>query len=272
VPATQAPAPGLSELRPLRGTPGNGDRVNGDGELKAGLESLGVPPEGGPLFELALTHRSFAFEQAEPTEHNERLEFLGDAVLGTVVTDMIYNDYPELAEGDMARLRASVVNMHALAEVAREHDLGRHIRLGKGEEASRGRDKESLLANTLEALIGALYLDRGLDAVRRCFAPMFSERVRARVASGSLKDVKNALQELVARARLGIPVYQVQSSGPDHDKKFSARVFVDGLLHGEGTGSSKKEAEQAAARAALVKLGAADGGRYAPGGHDARAS
>jgi ribonuclease-3 len=233
---------------------------------------LGVPADDGSVYELALTHRSFAFEAAL-SGHNERLEFLGDAILGAVVTDHIFRSYPELAEGEMARLRASVVNTAALADVARSVGLGPHIRLGKGEEASGGRDKASLLADTFEALIGAVFLDQGMEAVESALTPIFSEKVRAVVASGGGHDPKTALQEMVVRNRNGRPSYRVASSGPDHDKHFTAQVFVGDQLAGAGSGRSKKEAEQNAAREALVRLAGAnpqpDDSR---GGASARAS
>lgn len=219
-----------------------------------GLDLLGVPPEGGSIYELALTHRSFAFEQPIPIGHNERLEFLGDAVLGVLVTDLIYRSYPELSEGDMAKLRASVVNTHALAELARNLDLGRHIKLGKGEESSGGRDKASLLADTLEAVIGAVYIARGVDAVSSAICPLFEQRLNERLAGGRRYDAKTALQEAVVRDRGGLPSYRVASSGPDHDKRFRAGVYLDDELYGEGRGRSKKEAEQNAAQEALVRL------------------
>jgi ribonuclease-3 len=223
-------------------------------EEPAGLELLGVPPGGGTLYELALTHRSFAFEQSEPTDHNERLEFLGDAILGAIVTNLIYQRYPELAEGEMARLRASVVNTQALANAARELHLGEHIRLGKGEESSGGRDKDSLLADTLEAVIGAVYLARGMDALSQALVPIFEPRLSERVEDGARYDAKTALQEVVVRDLGGFPTYRVASSGPDHDKRFTAHVYVEAELYGVGDGRSKKEAEQNAAREALGRL------------------
>ena len=227
----------------------------------ASLEALGIPALPGTLSELALTHRSYAFEQAKPA-HNERLEFLGDAVLGLIVTDLIFRDYPSLPEGEMARLRASVVNTAALAELARSLGLGEHIRLGKGEEGSGGRDKPSLLADTFEALVGAAYLDRGLRAVADDLIPLFEELLGRVVAGGGGHDPKTALQELVVRSAGVRPTYRVVSSGPDHDKRFVARVFVGSDLHGAGAGRSKKQAEQNAAREALVHLG--DAPRLAP--------
>lgn len=217
------------------------------------LSALGLPGAPGTIYELALTHRSFAFEQAEPPEHNERLEFLGDAVLGIVVTDMIYRTYPHLSEGEMARLRASVVNTVALADLARALGLGGHIRLGKGEEASGGRGKDSVLADSFEAVVGAVYLDRGIDAATTALSPLFVERLEKSISTGRF-DAKTALQETVVRAHAVLPVYRVAASGPDHDKRFTAHVYVDNELYGVGDGRSKKEAEQGAAREALDRI------------------
>lgn len=239
------------------------------------MAALGVPPDGGPLYELALTHRSFAFEQAGPVEHNERLEFLGDAILGAVVTDLIFRSYPDLAEGDMARLRASVVNTQALAALGRELGVGEHIRLGKGEESSGGRDKDSLLADTLEAIVGAVYVEQGIEAVRAALIPLFEERVKDAVDVGERYDAKTALQEVVVRERGGAPSYRVASTGPDHDKRFTAEVFVGDEPFGSGEGRSKKEAEQNAAREALARFAMIRGADVADSterGRDARAS
>lgn len=241
--------------------------------VAAALKGLGLPAEPGSLYELALTHRSHAFEQPEATAHNERLEFLGDAILEAIVTDLIYRRYPDLPEGQMARLRAAVVNMNALADLAAELGLGDHIMLGRGEEASGGRAKTSLLADTFEALVGAAYVDRGLEAVSRTLTPLFESRLaRAREERGH--DTKGALQEAVARDRLGRPTYRVASTGPDHDKRFLAHVYVDEELYGVGAGKSKREAELAAAREALVRFdGEDDGsGSLSKDDGDARAS
>jgi ribonuclease-3 len=217
-----------------------------------------VPPEGGPIYETALTHRSFAFEQAESIEHNERLEFLGDAILGAVVTELIFETYPSMPEGEMARLRASVVNTQALADLARSIGLGEEMRLGKGEELSGGRGKPSLLADVLEALIGAVFIDRGMPAARDALLELFRPRVAESEAQVERFDAKNALQEAVVRQRGVFPMYRTASSGPDHDKRFDAHVFIDGELYGTGTGRSKKEAEHGAARTALEQLGDSD--------------
>jgi ribonuclease-3 len=224
-----------------------------------GLESLGVPAGGGPIYEIALTHRSYAFERQEPLEHNERLEFLGDAVLGVVVTDLIYRRCPHLTEGDKARLRAAVVNTAALAELATELGLGEHIRLGKGEEATGGRAKPSLLADTLEAVIGAVYLDRGIDGATSALTPLLERAVDKIISSGEVYDAKTALQEIAVRVTGAVPDYRVASSGPDHDKRFVAHVYLQSESYGTGTGRSKKEAEQFAARAAWDRLQGSDG-------------
>ena len=218
------------------------------------LEVLGVPAELGPLYELALTHRSFAFEQPEAIQHNERLEFLGDSILGAVVTDLIYSKFPDLPEGDLARLRASVVNTSALADIARSIGLGEHLKLGKGEEGSGGRNKASLLADSFEAVIGAVYLDRGIERVAEVLVPLFDKVLDEVVAGGMTFDAKTALQEAAVRRHGEVPSYRVASSGPDHDKRFTAHVFIAGDPFGSGVGHSKKEAEQHAAREALDKL------------------
>ncbi len=169
------------------------------------------------------------------------------------MTTLIYESYPDLTEGEMARLRASVVNTEALADVARTLGLGDHILLGKGEEGSGGRDKASLLANVFEALVGAVYLDRGLDSVSGALIPLFAPRL-AESISGTRYDSKTALQEVVVRGTGELPTYRVASSGPDHDKRFDAEVYVGHVSFGSGTGRSKKEAEQNAARVALERM------------------
>jgi len=201
------------------------------------------------MLERALTHRSFAYENGGlPT--NERLEFLGDSVLGLIVTDTLFREFPDLPEGQLAKLRAAVVNMRALAGVARSLRLGDYIYLGKGEEGTGGRDKSSILADTLEAVIGAVYLDRGLpeaDAlVHRLFDPVIARSARL----GAGLDWKTSLQELTAAEVLGVPEYLVEESGPDHQKSFRASVRIGGRTYGSGEGRSKKEAEQQAAETA----------------------
>jgi ribonuclease III len=208
------------------------------------------------LLTLALTHRSYAYENGG-LPPNERLEFLGDAVLGLVVTDHLYRKHPELPEGQLAKLRASVVNMHALAGVARKlgpDGLGAHLLLGKGEELTGGRDKASILADGMEAVIGAVYLQHGIDTARALVHRLFDGLLAEAPVRGPGLDWKTSLQELTASAGLGVPEYRVQEAGPDHRKEFSATVVVGGGEYGTGDGRTKKEAEQKAAEVAYRTL------------------
>jgi ribonuclease III len=224
------------------------------------------------LLQRALTHRSFAYENGGlPT--NERLEFLGDSVLGLVVTTALYHAHPDLPEGRLAKLRASVVNSRALADVARglgPHGLGAHLLLGKGEESTGGRDKESILADTLEALLGAVYLQHGLAVAEGVIHRLFDPVMTAAARLGAGLDWKTSLQELTADRGLGVPDYHIEQTGPDHLKTFTAWAVVAGRRHGGVQGRTKKEAEQRAAEAAFVALSqAADaglGGREGPAG------
>lgn len=207
------------------------------------------------LLELAVTHRSYAYEHGGlPT--NERMEFLGDSVLGLVVTESLYRRYPDVAEGHLAKMRAAIVNARALADVARSLDLGVLLRLGRGEEITGGRDKSSILADTLEAVIGAVYLDRGLAAAERLVHELFDPLIDHAATLGAGLDWKTSLQELTAAHDLGAPEYAVDESGPDHAKAFAARVLVRDEVVGTGTGRSKKEAEQQAAEAAYRSVSA----------------
>ncbi|MFV0458200.1 MAG: ribonuclease III [Actinomycetales bacterium] len=215
-------------------------------------EQLGVEVDP-QLLRLALVHRSYAYENGGlPT--NERLEFLGDAVLGLVVTDTLYASFPDLPEGQLAKYRSAVVNMRALALVSRRVGLGRHVLLGRGEEATGGRDKDSILADTLEAVLGATYLSVGIqqasEVVHRLIYPLISEAARL----GAGLDWKTSLQERTAALGLGVPSYAITSDGPDHAKVFEATVMVDHHPMGRGTGRSKKVAEQNAAQRAWAKL------------------
>lgn len=218
-------------------------------------EALGVEFDA-ELLTLALTHRSYAYENGG-LEPNERLEFLGDAVLGLVITDHLYRHHPELPEGQLAKLRASVVNMHALAGVARElgeGGLGQYLLLGRGEELTGGRDKASILADSLEAVLGAVYLQHGIEVARELIHRLFGDLLTEAPQLGAGLDWKTSLQELTAAAELGVPEYRVEEQGPDHRKEFSAFVAVGGESLGEGTGRTKKDAEQKAAQAAWRKL------------------
>jgi ribonuclease-3 len=229
------------------------------------LEALDVTLDV-ELLTLALTHRSYAYENGG-LPPNERLEFLGDAVLGLVVTDHLYSTHPELPEGQLAKLRASVVNMHALAGVARglgEGGLGAHLLLGKGEELTGGRDKASILADGLEAMIGAVYLAHGIDQARRLVHHLFGELLAEAPLRGAGLDWKTSLQELTASSGLGVPEYKVEDTGPDHRKEFSAVVLIAGRDLGHGEGSTKKEAEQKAAETAWRSLSEELGADGAP--------
>jgi ribonuclease III len=221
-------------------------------DLRAALGDPVLDPE---LLELALTHRSFAYENGGlPT--NERLEFLGDSVLGVVITETLYRTHPDLSEGRLAKLRAAVVNARALAEVARTIGLGPSIRLGKGEESTGGHDKSSILADTVEALIGATYLSGGFESARALVHLLFDPLLDAAAALGAGLDWKTSLQEFCAEHDLGVPQYVIEDAGPDHLKTFTAQVRVADRLHGHGVGRSKKEAEQQAAEAAYGTLAA----------------
>ncbi|MDA8295147.1 MAG: ribonuclease III [Actinomycetota bacterium] len=215
------------------------------------------------LFALALTHRSYCAEHPG-TASNERLEFLGDAVLGLVVTTALYLDHPDLPEGDLARIRASVVSSNGLAPVAAELGLGEALLLGRGEELSGGRDKPSLLADALEAVIGAVYLAGGLDRARSFVLGLLEARLEAEAGRSELGDPKNRLQELLAKHGHPPPAYETAEQGPDHAKQFSATVLLGEALLGRGRGPSKKAAERAAAEAAIARLG--EGGVPSPGG------
>jgi ribonuclease-3 len=226
------------------------------------LTAIGVDLDAD-LFTLALTHRSYAYENGG-LPPNERLEFLGDSVLGVVITDHLYRKHPELPEGQLAKLRASVVNMHALAGVARllgKGGLGAHLLLGRGEEMTGGRDKASILADGLEALIGAVYLQHGIEVSRALVHRLFDDLLAEAPRRGAGLDWKTSLQELTASGSLGVPEYRVREQGPDHRKDFTATVHVGGHPYGSGTGKTKKEAEQKAAETAYNTLHAALGER-----------
>ncbi|MFF2632158.1 ribonuclease III [Microbacterium sp. NPDC058021] len=217
------------------------------------VDKLGVDidPE---LLSLALTHRSYAYE-AGGIPHNERLEFLGDSVLGQAVTVRLFTVHPDLDEGELAKRRASVVSTVALAEVARGIGLGQYLLLGRGEQQTGGRDKDSILADTMEAVIGATYLSAGPDAatslVLRLVEPLLQDPERY----GAAMDPKTSLQELAARNSFSPPAYAIEATGPDHDRVFTATVTV-GDFTAAGSGSSKKQAEMAAALTAWRELSA----------------
>lgn len=228
-------------------------------ELRHALGDPALDPE---LLERALTHRSYAYENGGlPT--NERLEFLGDSVLGVVVTETLYLTHPDLSEGRLAKLRAAVVNARALAGVGRAIGLGEHVKLGRGEESTGGRQKASILSDTVEAVIGAVHLSGGFEVSSVVVHRLFDPLIEAASAMGAGLDWKTSLQELAAEHSLGVPEYVIQDEGPDHMKTFTAQVRVASRLYGNGVGRSKKEAEQAAAETAYGEI-AADVGTTDP--------
>lgn len=221
-------------------------------------DALGWSFRDATLLAKSLTHRSFCAEHPE-ARSNERLEFLGDSVLGLVVTVDIFRRFPELPEGELAKLRAAVVNAETLAEVATEIDLGTHVLLGKGEDASGGRTKPSILADAMEAVLAAVYLDGGWTAAEGVVLALFDARIADASAGPGGQDYKTRLQELAARRFEHLPRYRVRHDGPDHDKHFYATVALGGVERGRGEGRSKKQAEQAAAQAAWDWLRARQG-------------
>ncbi|MGA7227360.1 MAG: ribonuclease III [Acidimicrobiia bacterium] len=215
-------------------------------------DKLGYSFRDPSLLELSLTHRSVSSENPGRND-NERLEFLGDAVLQLAVTDYLYSAYPSLAEGKLAKIRAAVVSRPTLADVARSIDLGIHLELTPAEDRTGGRDKDSILADAVEAVIGAVFIDSGLEASRRLVSRLLGGRVDERAKQPGLKDYKTRLQEVLAKEGKR-PDYVTEGSGPDHERTFRASVSTDGVAMGEGSGRSKKEAEQRAAQQALKTL------------------
>ncbi len=231
------------------------DRItltNGPG-LAALEASIGVQFDDRNVLLRSLAHRSWCAESGEP-ESNERLEFLGDSVLGLVVTHYVFEHFPSLPEGQLSEVRAGVVNSHVLAELAHELDLGAHLLLGKGEDAAGGRAKQSILADAFEAVIAAVYLDQGFAVARDLVLRCLSERIADAAAGPGGRDYKTRLQEVTAARSLGRPRYVVRDEGPDHAKRFFATVFVNDSRYGEGEGRSKKQAEQSAAWVAWTRL------------------
>ena len=205
------------------------------------------------MLELALTHRSFSYEAGGiPT--NERLEFLGDSVLGLIVTEELYKKFPDLDESRLSPLRSGVVNMKALAQIAREIKLGSYLRIGKGEESTNGRDKNSILADSLEALVGAIYLQHGYEKTAEIILNWMKPSLDSVLTLGAALDAKTALQELAASLNLPSPEYEISESGPDHDKSFIATALVGSERFETGQGKSKREAEQSAAKLAHEHL------------------
>jgi ribonuclease III len=222
---------------------------------RAFADRLGLPIRDPALLEQALIHASWLHEHPEDAPgHNERLEFLGDAVLGWVTADAAFRRFPDMSEGQLTGIRKGVVNTMALAEMAAELGIGRYIKLGRGEAAAGGSTKPSILADAMEALIGAIYLDRGPSTAYDFVEGLIVERVVATAARLDELDFKTTLQELLAAAGMPAPVYDISEQGPDHQKRFFATVLVAGTALGTGEGSSKRRAEQGAAAAAARTL------------------
>jgi ribonuclease-3 len=246
------PGVALEEAEGLVSRPGRGPGAAA-ADVDELVARLGRPFANPELLARSLAHRSWCAE-TEAAVSNERLEFLGDAVLGLVVTDHLFLTYPDLPEGELAKVRASLVNSEALAEVATGLDLGSFLLLGKGEAASGGREKPSILADAMEAVIGAVYLDGGWKAAAALVMHLLADRIEEAAAGPGGQDYKTRLQELAARRFEQLPHYEVYDEGPDHAKRFFASVYLGGVERGEGEGRSKKQAEQGAARAAWVEL------------------
>jgi len=215
---------------------------------------LGLTFSNLALLHRALTHRSYLNEHKETNSDNERLEFLGDAVLDFIVGAWVYHRFPELPEGELTKLRSAVVRNEQLAEFARRLDLGRALRLGRGESSSGGYQRDNLLGSAFEALIGAIYLDAGLDKVQEFVQPLLEEARQS--VLNEVSDPKSQLQEWAQSQKMGAPRYHTTaSSGPDHAKEFEVEVEIKGEVYGRGTGTSKHTAEQSAAQDAIEKLG-----------------
>lgn len=234
----------------VSGTPGGTDRLAGRIDYRFGDPGL---------LDEAMAHRSWCAEQGGLAS-NERIEYLGDAVLGLVVAEYTFRNHPELSDGVMSKVRAAVVNTRVLAEVALELGVDRDLRLGRGEDQSGGRAKESILADATEALIGAVYLDGGLGEAERLVLSLLGRRIDAAVGEPGESDHKSRLQERTVSLGRGVPQYEVDGFGPDHARRYQATVYVAGRRLGEGEGRSKKDAEQAAAQAAFVSLEVERGG------------
>lgn len=217
-------------------------------------QCIGYQFENQELLERALTHKSYANEN-RLVAHNERFEFLGDAVLSLIISEYLINACPTASEGDLSRLRAAVVSEPALASIARDIGLGKYLLLGRGEEQTGGRNKDSLLANCLEALIASIYLDTGNIAVEEFVIRFFEEPIIKICASRNTLDYKTEVQELCQNRLKQLPEYRIAAeTGPDHQKQFTIELMVKGDVYGRGTGKNKKEAEQRAAKEALDKL------------------
>jgi ribonuclease-3 len=224
-------------------------------EVASLQKTLGYEFSDLKLLNKALTHKSYVNEKIENLKHNERFEFLGDAVLDILVSDYLVREFSEYAEGTLSKIRAAVVNERCLASFARKIELGKYLLLGKGENSSGGRDKPSILANAFEAVAGALFKDGGLESATKIFLPLLESEIANCAASWAFRDFKSDLQEITQNRLVCTPAYKVINEfGPDHAKEFEVVVKVKSEIMGKGLGKTKKEAEQAAAKMAMEKF------------------
>lgn len=224
-------------------------------ELVGKLQILEISPKNLPLYQTAFTHRSYLNETKQAVESNERLEFLGDAVLSLIMSSYLYQIRPNDQEGDLTNLRSYIIKTESLAKAAQNLDLGKFLRLSKGEELSGGRYNLQLLANTYEALLGAIYVDLGIEQARKFVDSTLITLFDRALKFGPPKDAKSQLQELIQNKTKASPKYKILSTlGPDHAKVFRVGVFLDSKIIGEGVGSNKQAAEEEAAKKALIRL------------------
>jgi ribonuclease-3 len=220
------------------------------------VHRLGLPISDYRLLQRALTHRSYINEHPDALEDNERLEFLGDAILDFLVGAWLYNHFPEMSEGELTRLRSALVRTEQLANFARQINLGAALRLGRGEEDGGGRSRPALLCGAFEALVGAVYIDSGITAVQKLVEPFLLGATDQIMSADQGQDPKSVLQEWIQSRGFGHPIYRtIAERGPDHAKSFEVEVIIDGQVYGRGTGGSKQSATKSAARAAIESLG-----------------
>lgn len=207
------------------------------------------------LFKQAFIHRSYLNETREQLSSNERLEFLGDSILSFVVSEYLYAKYPDFDEGILTNIRSLVVNTKSLASIAKQFEFGKYLMLSRGEEESKGRENDTLLANSVEAFLGALFLDQGIEAIKQFILPIFTPTIETIVKNKAFKDPKSLLQEYVQAQKQNSPLYKViHEEGPPHAKIFTIGVFVKDSMLGQGVGKSKQEAEENAAIQALEQI------------------
>lgn len=228
-----------------------------DEQFRKELEELGIHPQNEALYQTAFVHRSYLNEVKNIDQSNERFEFLGDCILSFVVSGYLFQARPRDAEGDLTNLRAYMVKTDSLAKIARELHLGKYLNLSKGEEMSGGRSNPQILADTYEAVIGAIFLDQGVEAASRFIKATLLPAFEKEIAQGAPRDPKSYLQELAQSRFQASPKYKIlETSGPDHAKRFTVGVFIQGKQVGQGTGSNKQQAEEESAKEALSKISA----------------